>query len=326
MRPLTSSRIRYSDPALDDIASVLVAAYPGGAEYLAQAPVIAAVACQKFPQNLTYGEIDKFGGVVARQPKLRDVLTAYGVSGPARKLSAAAIRIKDAPAIKEILRIEPSSLSQCIPAQDSQRLWLDGISDWLRLTPTKKADRKRFSVVWIARHLAAYPARCGQVGSIVDYVARGGGEINDRWTWERALQEVTAWHNRLNDEYALRRMLADEQRRVDFEKVICKAPLPDLAEVEGFQFITLRTGRALQEEGVTMHHCVASYAYNVKRGDCAIVSIRRDGVNIATLEISKKGVPGQIKAHCNTAPAKQVRDAAALYALEHWRPTQSEAA
>lgn len=323
---MSAKRIRYADSALDDIASILATAHPLAAEYLSQAPVLAVLACGKFSSNLTYGELDQFSAAVADQPKLRALLARYGASAPARKISAAAIRLRDTPAVKQLLKLDPSSLSQCIPAEKDQRLWLNGIGQWMRLTPSKKADRERFSVLWVARHLAAAPTRCAQVDSIVDFVARGRGEINDKWSWERAIQAVEDWHKGLNDVAALRRMLADEKRRAELEEVICKAPIPDQVECEGLTFVALRTGRALQEEGVVMHHCVASYARAVRNGRCAIISIRRDGVHLATLELNAKGRVVQLKAHCNAVPAQAVKVAADTYALRNWRPQQSEAA
>jgi hypothetical protein len=44
--------------------------------------------------------------------------------------------------------------------------------------------------------------------------------------------------------------------------------------------------RDLHAEGVAMHHCVASYAGNCRRGTSAIFSLRRHGVRYATVEIS----------------------------------------
>ena len=74
-----------------------------------------------------------------------------------------------------------------------------------------------------------------------------------------------------------------------------------------------------------MHHCVASYAGDVRAGRCAIVSVSRDGVNVATLEI-RGGVVAQLKAHCNRAVSPMIRTACETYALLHWRAPEEGAA
>jgi hypothetical protein len=322
---MTGARIRYADGALDDVASILCAAHPLAADYLAQAPVLAVLACEKFGQTITYGEMDRFKATVASGAKLKAVLASYGAPAPIRKLTAQAVRMKDRAVIKELVRLDPSSLSQFTPSAENQRLWLAGISGWLRLTPSRKSDRKRFSVAWAAKHLAQAPTRCTMIDALVDFVARGDRPFNEAWSWDKAISEVEAWHARLNDQRSFEQLLRDKEQERLLNTVICKAPLPDVASVDGFDFIVLRTGRALREEGITMHHCVASYAYHVDRGQCAIVSIRRDGVHLATLEINRKGVPVQIKAHCNQTPSADVRRAADAYALSCWQPVREAA-
>lgn len=316
---------RFADGQLDDVSSVLAKSHPRAAQYVEQAPALAVIACKKLRSHITYGEIDHFASLIAPEPKLRDVLTAYGAPLPVRKLSAAAIKVRDGETIEYLGRIDAPTLSQIIPDAAFQGAWLDGIRKWLVLTPNGKAARAKFSVAWIARRLCEDTSRVEQVDTVVDFIRRGDGAINERWSWARALEAVAAWHARLNDEQAIRRALQDADRAAKFDVPVCNAPLPDIAEVDGFEFAVLRTPRHIQDEGVVMHHCVSSYVGNVKRGQCAIISIRRQGVNVATLEISRKGVVSQIKTHCNGAPSVAVRKAADLYALRHWAPPEQAA-
>jgi PcfJ-like protein len=314
-----TDRIRFSDGPLDDIAGILCANSARASQYLEQAPALAVLACGKFNSHITYGEVDRFTAVVAPEPKLRDVVAKFGAPMAIRKLSASALRAKDVAAVEWLARLDPSTLSQCIPGADGQRAWLDGILKWLILVPGNKRDRKKFSVAWIARQLAADQGRIEQIDNVIDFVRRGGRALNERWTWAGALEAVNRWHAVLNDTRAIERALQDAGRAASFDRVICKAPLPDKASVDGYEFIVLRTPRQIQDEGVAMHHCVASYASHVKRGRCAIISVGRDGVRVATLEISGAGTVAQIKTHCNGAPSTAIRQACAAYALSNWK-------
>lgn len=318
------NRVRYNDSFLDDVAGLLVAAQPRAADYLGQAPVLAVLACGKFSTHITYGELDQFAATIASGPKLRDVMAAYGASAPMRKIGATGLRLRDRAALVALHKLDASTLSQSIPS-DSQRTWLDGVDKWLRLTPRNKRDRSRFSVAWIARRLGENLSRFEQVDALVDYIGRGKQELNERWSWDRAMQAVADWHRQLRDETMLRRLAAYEREALTFDKVICNSALPDSAEVEGFTFRVLRTLRHLRDEGNAMHHCVASYAADVRKGRCTIVSVTRDGVGVGTLQIDARGSVVQLKAHCNAAVSPAVRRACDVYALLHWRKPEQGA-
>lgn len=315
---MTQNRIRFADGALDDVASVLVSASDRAGQYLEQCPALAVLAFNKFGSHITYGEMDRFKSLVSQEPRLRDVLSAYSAPAPIRKIQPSALRMRHSPTLRALSSLAPSTLSQCIPT-DSQGVWLDGVGKWLRLMPNGKRAQAKFSVEWIARRLGEDLSRFEQVEAVIDWIGRGEGVLNEKWSWERALAEVEAWHMSLRDEASLRALAAAEKERATFDTVICKAPVPDVADVAGYSFVALRTLRALREEGQVMHHCVASYANDVRKGRCSIASVRRDGVNIATLEINAKGVVTQIKAHCNRSVDQAVRDACEEYAFTAWK-------
>ncbi|MFM9829110.1 MAG: PcfJ domain-containing protein [Sphingomonas sp.] len=284
--------------------------------------MIAVLACGKFSSHITYGELDQFRERLALGPRLKDLLASYGTSRPMAKLSATALRLGDRAALEALGRLDASSLSQAIPS-DSQRVWLDGIDKWLRLTPRDKAARKHFNVGWIARHLGADLSRFEQVDALIDFLGKGGGQLNERWGWDSAMRAVEDWHRRLRDDRALVALVRARDAQKAFDTVICKSPLPDAASLDGFDFVVLRTARDLRNEGVALHHCVASYARSVKAGDCAVVSVRKDGVNIATLEIDRAGQAVQIKGHCNAKPLHTVQTACEMYALRFWKPAEA---
>jgi hypothetical protein len=317
---MTVARIRFADGQMDDVAHVLCTTHPHAVQYVEQAPVLALAAARKFGSHVSYGERDAFAERVGSTPKLRDLLAAYGLPLCFRKLGPEAVKPANQHTIVALSLLDPSTLSQCIPG-DSQGVWLDGIRGWLARAP--KGYRTPTWVAWIARRLAEDLSRFEQVDQVLDYLKRGQGELNERWSWARALEAVEAWHIRLHDEQAVRYMMRQRELAKTFDDVICRSALPDHAEVEGLLFTVLRTIRKLRENGQEMRHCVASYAYSVKAGDCAIVAVSRDGVGVATMEVDRSGKIAQLKGHCNQAPLASTRKACELYALMHWRAPEA---
>lgn len=320
---MAEGRLRYADGQMDDVASVLCATHPHAGQYLEQAPVLTLAVCRKFGSHVSFGERDAFAGRIAGSPKLRDLLAGYGLPLCFRKLGAGAVRPAFQHTVAALGFLDPSTLSQCIPL-DSQGVWLNGVRGWLARAP--KALRAPSGVAWIARRLSEDLSRFEQVDALLDYLDRGRGELNERWTWARAMEAVEAWHLRMRDDRAIRDMMRQKALAKSFDDVICTSKLPDRAEVDGLTFTVLRTIRKLREEGAEMRHCVASYAGSVKNGDCAIVAVSRDGVGVATLEIDRGGRVAQLKGHCNQAPLASTRKACDLYALLHWRAPDADMA
>jgi len=91
---------------------------------------------------------------------------------------------------------------------------------------------------------------------------------------------------------------------------------PDLPlDAEGWTICELTTGQMLLEEGAAMQHCVGTYIRQCAAGGCAIFSVRRDGVRVATLELLPADIAViQLRGPCN-APV----DAATSAAVACWR-------
>ncbi len=312
---MSGARVRFAEGALDDIAAVLCGAHPRAAEYLAQAPVIAVLSCAKLGTHLTYGEVDGFAAAVASEPRLKDILCRYGIPKQGRALTAEGLRLSDKNVLGALFKLNPSTLAQIIPPSSSQRSWLSGIRGWLRLNDDAA---QRLPLDWYARQLGEDQSRVEQCDQLLDWIQRGNGAVSRLISWEQAMAGVERWHLSLRSDREIRRMLANKAARARYDSIICKAPIPDAVEVDQYSFVALRRPRDLRDEGVAMHHCVASYEGMVERGTCAVVSVRRDGVRIATIEL-RKGQMVQIKGHCNQAPTATVRAAAELYALTQWR-------
>lgn len=87
---------------------------------------------------------------------------------------------------------------------------------------------------------------------------------------------------------------------------LTKAAIPVYRTVSGDTIVRLTTPESLADEGNRMGHCVATYAYWVKLGECEIYSLRTsDGKPRATVEVDCSGRVWQIKGFGNgpVAPA-----------------------
>lgn len=113
------------------------------------------------------------------------------------------------------------------------------------------------------------------------------------------------------------KLLLDEEEGL-LSEMLAPPLLPDV-EFEGYTVRDLTSGLALQDEGTTLHHCVAGYASSVSSGRCRIISFRR-GTEVKdwlTLEVrrSRRGswVPVQLKGLLNRNPCAAESHVAARY-------------
>ena len=77
----------------------------------------------------------------------------------------------------------------------------------------------------------------------------------------------------------------------------------------GFDIVPLTTSADLYREGYAMHHCVATYADQVRQGTSYIFSVRSEGKRIATISLICDGETvsiQQLRGPCNAAPSKAV--------------------
>jgi hypothetical protein len=122
------------------------------------------------------------------------------------------------------------------------------------------------------------------------------------------------WHQvlarRSNEEKFL------HQHGFSFEQQVDYAPLPESADMHGFRFTALRSGKDLWMEGAAMRHCVSTYVREVMTGKTRIYSITLDDRRIATMELQPNGRRWhivQIKGPCNAVPLIGARQAATLF-------------
>lgn len=179
---------------------------------------------------------------------------------------------------------------------------------------------------WFAKNVPLH-ARAGRLlqndcDQILDFF-RSTGNYEPKMSWENAWKRAQQWHNeevrRANERMRL--------RAVEDEKPFPSPWIPG-ATVHGYEIVPLTSPQELNEEGAAMHHCVGSYARNVRGGHCYIYSVRKDGNRLATLELGKGygswyDVPpafavnsyrvAQLRAACNAEPSPVVRAA-----VESW--------
>jgi hypothetical protein len=301
----------YKTIEMQDCARFAAGVHPCAVDYLEQAPVL-TVAVMAGGGKLAGGRGNrayaafKFGGLCARGAKLRDVMAAYALPVPMRKIAAGALSLDYEDALIGLGRVAPSTLSQIIPSAVSrQRKWLrayQAFRDRLRHSCTDPNAH----ATWAATRIAEHRVSWGAAADVADFVAMGDQPINPAWSWGRAEQAARDWHDRLS--------AGDANRKfgVMAGQIVDTGSHPDHFVVDGFEFVALRTPMAIHTEGRYMRHCVSSYVSYVINGVASIVSVQRDEERIATLEL-RKGRIAQLKGRFNSAPAADTRAAAEKY-------------
>jgi hypothetical protein len=282
-------------------------------DYLEQAPVLALCVlppapARKADRSARLYSAYRMDMLCQRGARLKDVMAAYGLPMPLRKLKPKALSFGDEDAIRALAQVQPSALSQAIPNSiAAQRKWLSAVREWRRLwRGIKSADRWSSWHPWAFVQMARYGIHARAVSSVADFAFRGDVPLNLSWEWPRAVAAAEDWHDRLSagDAKAKYGVIA--------EQIIDLGDHPDHAVAGDFEFIALRTPIAIHAEGSAMRHCVASYVTSVVAGSCSIVSIRRDEQRIATMEL-RDGRIAQLKGRFNVQPEPVTRAAAQFY-------------
>lgn len=301
----------YKTEEMRRCASFAASVHPRAVDYLEQAPalVVAVMAgggrLNGGRANRTYAAF-KFGGLCERGAKLRDVMAAYALPLPMRKIAASALTLDYEDALIGLGRIAPSTLSQIIPPSATrQRKWLRAYQAFRDRLGECCTDPNTHAA-WAATRIAEHRASWGAAADVADFAAMGDQPINLAWSWTRVQQAARDWHDRLSAGDAKRKFGVMAWQVVDL------GTHPDHTAVDGFEFVALRTPAAIHAEGQYMRHCVSSYVSRVIDGTSSIVSIQRDEERIATLEL-RKGSIAQLKGRFNAAVAGETRRAAGNY-------------
>jgi PcfJ-like protein len=99
------------------------------------------------------------------------------------------------------------------------------------------------------------------------------------------------------------------------------APWFPAATVNGVEIIPIDNSADLYREGALMHHCVGTYAENVRRGINYVYSIRRDGERVATAGLVLHGARAilqEVRGPYNAPAPKQITTT-----VERWLRAQA---
>jgi hypothetical protein len=240
--------------------------------------------------------------LVERGARLRDVALALGVPMALRciKPGAAHLVSKVFCHHPELLHFMPGSLPRA-------RIWLR-VVDWAHRTVD--ADFAR----WAALNVPQIPGRLEQVGSflgdIADWVRAGQREASEQQFVARpfkpsmSLRTVTAlsadWHEAVASQ-------------MDGPQFAFPAPWYPAGKIGSYEILPIDNSAELYREGSAMHHCVGTYASEVKQGYTYVYSVRCDGKRLATLALARNGPEPdprraaliQIRGPCNAEPPKE---------------------
>jgi hypothetical protein len=296
----------FGSKSLSIAATVMATVDAQAIDYLRQAPILVALLargndCAKWRVRTALA--NEWLTLIRGRPKLRDLVNSCGAAMPLRALNGKAMcgSLDELIAIKHLSKLPSPRLAPSIPAApESQRRWLSAMSDWTSMM-RRRLNNGDHLLDWaafaIGRYLAQERERVA-TDLVADYVI-AGHYLNERWDWVRASAESLAWHREIER--------ASDFRSIGLFDLIDYGKLPDRVEIDGYTIVALRSRAALFAEGVTMHHCVASYARDVRMGTSFIYSVRTFKKAIATLELCR--LPSdtlrygivQLKGPCNAA-------------------------
>lgn len=135
--------------------------------------------------------------------------------------------------------------------------------------------------------------------------ARAGSfwrELPDNFGWSALARGSKAWH--------------EIAKASTGDKKMNWAPLGiDFIDPDGgAEACELHEAHALVSEGQAMSHCVGDYAEQCAQGEKRIISIRKNGKRLATLELlpseTEVVVMGQLRGQCNKAPTELAKEIA----------------
>jgi hypothetical protein len=197
-------------------------------------------------------------------------------------------------------------------------------------------------VRWVARHGGQMPGRrINEVGSflsdIADWVRAGLPANTPAVFWDASGVTEDCWAEHPGRRFVVRPFAPSMSLRTvtklsaDWHEAVANnMDGPDLAfpppwfpaaTIDDFEIVPIETAAELYREGRCMHHCVGAFGDDVRSGELYIYSIRRDGAQVATMELLRNGRGvslGEIRGPCNATPAGEV-----IATARHWLRKQS---
>ncbi|HWJ71923.1 MAG TPA: PcfJ domain-containing protein [Kaistia sp.] len=316
----------FASSSMKACAIALLRADPMASDYIEQAPVIVYGFARRhrwFVKELYQSAIiSDFRSMIQTSRRLRDMMETLGFPWPMRKLDVHALWVPGLAGLDYLAKAPPSVLANALAMEPSRQASLVLALDTLRHPGMAfhVFDDSLFAG-WIVGCLAGRIREncrqddlCREIFTVTDCLRRGQVHFDRHWTWAQALGAARRWHDELAGERQ-RSAAAATHAIADY------GALPLALEVDGFEFVALRTELDLFTEGAAMQHCVASYWPDVKAGTSRIYGIRASGCRQATMELRQRRYVlttslgpweiTQIRAYNNERPPGDVFDAAA---------------
>ena len=250
--------------------------------------------------------------LVERGARLRDVAAVMHVPMALRCIKPGAAHL-----LSNVFCQHPELLHSMPAALPRSRIWLR-VVDWAHRRGG--ADFAR----WTARHSPEIPGNLNEVASLLsdlaDWVsaawpsksAEAGRQFVVRpFVPTMSLKTVTTlsadWHEAVAS-------------HMDGPQFAFPPPWYPAVKVGAFEILPIDNSAELYREGAAMHHCVGSYADEVKCGGIYIYSVRRDGKRLATLALARNGCGAsliQLRGPCNAQPPKEI-----TAIVQRWLRTQ----
>jgi hypothetical protein len=312
----------FNDPDLVVPTTVIAALHPFAVDYIKQAPVLVVALAQDKDLAIKKERLrvaNQFIIACSKQPRLADMMSGCGVAPQLRGLSAQALRKGDWHILKRLSAIPPSTLAQSVPQLASnQRVWLDSLDNWVKHMGRHFHEPDLY-FCWAVVAFRDFGAHITpvEISDIADFVGNNRTSFNEKWTLQQAKAACDRWHTEVARKLTEAEFLATY--RIGWCEPIDYAPLPSRAEIDGFEFIALRTGEQIFIEGHKMHNCLSTYTGRVLKGQSRLFSIRRDSRRVATLELHSNSTLtapnqiyflGQLRGPCNTEPSVEISRAA----------------
>jgi PcfJ-like protein len=241
--------------------------------------------------------------LVERGARLRDVAAALGFPLALRHVKPGAAHLVDG------VFIQHPELLQCMPATTP------AASIWLRCVEFAFWRGGADYAHWVARRAPEMPGRLNQVADtvsdVLDWVLANAGKSGGRQFVTRpftpamglkaAIQASRDWHE------------AVASNMDDSPEGLALPPPWYPAAIQGdFEIVPVTTAVDLYREGHEMHHCVATYADDIRNGTSYVFSVRQNCERVATMSLVRdcaRILIDQVRGPCNTAPPKAIMTA-----------------
>ena len=225
--------------------------------------------------------------LVERGARLRDVAAALDIPMALRCIKPGVAHL-----VSDAVCQHPDLLHYMPEALPRSRIWLRMVYWAHREVGADYAE-------WVARNVPQIPGRLEPVyfflNDLGDWVraglkteaagrnqqeARGRQFVTRPFTPSMSLKTVTklsaAWHEAV-------------ATHMDGPEFAFPAPWYPSSKLGHYEILPIDNSADLYREGAVMHHCVGTYADEVKCGGLYVYSVRRDGKCLATLALARKG-------------------------------------